>query len=123
MDINELIKKIHEKMDNFDLVSARRLIEDNIEVISENRHLLRSNARSLFEILKNNTESVINALNRKEMNVIYSINAYASKFDIRGIKLSVKNNANLLVRKDIKYYLNEDAKALLTGMKVLTSDD
>lgn len=121
MDISELIIKINKSMDNLDLVSARRFIEDNIELINENRHLLKSNARSLFEILENNTESVVNKLNRKEMNVIYSINAYASRFDVRGLKLSINNNPELLVRKDIKHYLNEDAKTLLTGMRVFNN--
>lgn len=123
MDINELIKKINENMEKLDLISARRLIENNLELISENRHLLRRNARSLFEILKNNTESAINTLTRKEMNVIYSINAHASNFDIRALKLSIKNNPELLVKKDIKHYLNEDAKTLLTGIKVINADD
>lgn len=53
------------------------------------------------------------------MNVIYSVNAYASNFDIRGIKMSVKNNSNLLKREDVLNYLNDDAKALLENMKVL----
>ncbi|ALC85234.1 hypothetical protein AM499_04935 [Bacillus sp. FJAT-22090] len=123
MDINELMKKINENMEKLDLVSARRLIENNLELISENRHLLRRNARSLFEILKNNTESAINTLTRKEMNVIYSINAHASNFDIRGLKLSIKNNPELLIRKDIKHYLNEDAKTLLMGIKVINTDE
>lgn len=98
-----------------DLTSARRLIE--------NRHLLRRNARSLFDILKDNAESVINTLTRKEMNVIYSKNAHASSFDVRGLKLSIKNNTELLVRKDIKHYLNEDAKTLLAGMKVISINE
>ncbi|MFF2753924.1 hypothetical protein ACFVR1_09280 [Psychrobacillus sp. NPDC058041] len=123
MDINELMKKINEGMENFDLVSARKYIEENIELIDENRHLLRSNARSLFEILKDNTNSVINPLNRKELNVIHSINAYATKFDIRGLKMSVKNNSELLIRNDIKHYLNEDAKTLLIGMNALYLDE
>lgn len=123
MDINDLMKKINESMDNMDLVTARRFIENNIELINENRHLLKSNARSLFEMLLNKTESVINKLNRNEMNVIYSINKYASNFDVRGLKLSIKNNPALLVRKDIKYYLSEDAKTLLTGMKVINIDN
>ncbi|KQL33684.1 hypothetical protein [Psychrobacillus sp. FJAT-21963] len=123
MDINELMKTINESMEKLDLISARRLIENNLDLISDNRHLLRRNARSLFEILKNNTESAINTLSRKEMNVIYSINAHASNFDIRALKLSIKNNPELLVRKDIKYYLNEDAKTLLTGIKVINDDE
>ena len=44
-------------------------------------------------------ESVINKLNWNEMNVIYSINKYASNFDVRGLKLSIKNNSALLVKK------------------------
>ncbi|TQR21036.1 hypothetical protein FG384_05425 [Psychrobacillus vulpis] len=123
MDMSELVKKVNASMDNLDLISARRLIEENIDLINENRHHLRSNARSMFDIVKNNTESVINTLNRKEMNVIYSINAYATKFDIRGLKLSIKNNPELLVRKDIQHYLNEDAKTILTGMKVISINE
>lgn len=123
MDISELMKKINGNMDKMDLVSARRLIENNIELISQNRHLLKSNSRSLFEILNNNTKSVINTLNRKEMNVIYSINAYASNFDIRGLKLSIKNNPELLVRKDIRHYLNADAITLLIGMNVISKEE
>ncbi|WP_240793348.1 hypothetical protein [Psychrobacillus vulpis] len=121
--MSELVKKVNASMDNLDLISARRLIEENIDLINENRHHLRSNARSMFDIVKNNTESVINTLNRKEMNVIYSINAYATKFDIRGLKLSIKNNPELLVRKDIQHYLNEDAKTILTGMKVISINE
>ncbi|MFJ7825704.1 hypothetical protein [Psychrobacillus sp. NPDC096623] len=123
MEINELMKKINESMEKLDLISARRLIENNLELISENRHLLRRNARSLFEMLTNNTESVINSLNRKEMNVLYSINAHASNFDVGGLKLSIKNNPELLVRKDIKHYLNEDAKTLLAGMKIINMNE
>lgn len=123
MDINELMKRINESMEKLDLISARRLIENNLELIRENRHLLKRNARSLFEILQNNTGSVINTLTRKELNVIYSINAYASNFDVRGLKLSIKNNAELLVKKDIKHYLNEDAKTILAGMKVININE
>lgn len=123
MDIHELMKKINEGMENFDLVSSRKFIEENMELINENRHLLRSNARSLFEILKDNTNSVKNPLNRKELNVINSINAYATKFDVRGLKMSVKSNADFLIRKDIKHYLNEDAKTLLISMNALFLDE
>ncbi|MDF2067618.1 hypothetical protein [Bacillus sp. Cr_A10] len=122
MDISEIMKKINENMEKMDLVAARRLIEHNLDLINENRHLLRRNARSLFEIL-HNTESVINTLNRREMNVIYSINAHASNFDIRALKLAIKNNSELLVRRGIKHYLNEDAKTLLAGMNVINADE
>ncbi|MEI4768404.1 hypothetical protein WAX74_01885 [Psychrobacillus sp. FJAT-51614] len=53
MDINEIMKKINESMDKMDLVTARRSIEHNLDLINENRHLLRRNARSLFKILQN----------------------------------------------------------------------
>lgn len=45
------------------------------------------------------------------MNVIYPI--YATKFDIRGLKLFVKNNSELLVRKDKEHYLIKVTKAVL----------
>lgn len=122
MDINELIKKINKSIDNLDLVPARILIEKNIDIVNENRHHLRTNARSLLDILQNQMESTINTLNRREMNVIYSINAYASNFDLRGLKLSIKNNPELFMRKDIFHYLNSDARTLLIGMKVIKDE-
>lgn len=122
MDTRELINKINKYMDQVDLITVRTLIENNLKVISENRHLLSSNARSLLEIIKENRNSENNALNRKEMNVIYSINLYASNFDINGLKLSIKNNPTLIMRSDIKDYLNADARALLVSMKVINQD-
>lgn len=115
MNINDLINKINESVESVDLVTARRLIEYNLEL---NRQMLKSNARSLFEILQDN-KTTVNNLSRNEMNVIYAINSYATNFDLNGLKLSVKNNLELLMRENIKHYLNGDAKALLTGMKVL----
>ena len=47
------------------------------------------------------------------------MNNYASKFDLRGLKLSVKNNSELLLRKDIRTYLNADAQIFLEGMGVI----
>lgn len=123
MDINELMKKMNEVMDNLDFVSARKIMEENMELINENRHLLRSNARSLLQILKDNTEPHIKPLNRIEMSVVHAINAYASKFDVRGLRMSIKSNSDLLMRKDIKQYLNEDAKTLLIGMKAIHIDE
>ncbi|QFF98627.1 hypothetical protein PB01_07155 [Psychrobacillus glaciei] len=123
MDINELMKKMNEVMDNLDFVSARKIMEENMKIINENRHLLRSNARSLLQILKDNTEPHIKPLNRNEMSVVHAINAYASKFDVRGLRMSIKSNSVLLMRKDIKQYLNEDAKTLLIGMKAIHIDE
>ncbi|MFC5587514.1 hypothetical protein ACFPRA_01145 [Sporosarcina soli] len=121
MDIVELVKKINQCLDNLDLVRARKYIEDNQELLNQNKHLLRGNARSLLDFIINRTDAGVIPLNRQEMNVIYSINAYASKFDLRGLKLSVKNNTNLLMREDVKQYLNEDARTLLEGLKVINT--
>lgn len=121
MDIVELVKKINQCLDNLDLVRARKYIEENQELLNQNKHLLRGNARSLLDFIINRTDAGVIPLNRQEMNVIYSINAYASKFDLRGLKLSVKNNTNLLMREDVKQYLNEDARTLLEGLKVINT--
>lgn len=121
MDIVELVKKINQCFNNLDLVRARKYIEENQEILNQNKHLLRGNARSLLDFIINRTDAGVIPLNRKEMNVIYSINAYASKFDLRGLKLSVKNNTNLLMREDLKQYLNEDARTLLEGLKVINT--
>lgn len=120
MDLGELIENINKSSDEVDFITARKLIENNFEVIKEKRQLLNRNARSLFEILKNNQNAGFKTLSRSEMNVIYAINSHATNFDINGLKLSVKNNLELLMRPDIKHHLNADAKALLTGMKILS---
>lgn len=121
MDINELLRKVNTSMDNLDLITARRVIEDNIDLLNENRHHLKSNARSLLDILKNSTSSEFSTLNRSEMNILNSINLSASKFDVRGLKLTIKNNPELFIRKDLMHYLNEDAKTLLIGMNAISS--
>ena len=117
MDIGELMNKINQATNEMDLITARKLIENNLEGIETHRQLLNRNSRSLYEILKENIKP--NTLSRNEMNVIYAINTYATNFDLNGLKLSVKNNLELLMREDISHYLNQDAKALLSGMKVL----
>lgn len=121
MDINELLRKVNTSIDNLDLITARRVIEDNIDLLNENRHHLKSNARSLLDILKNSTSSEFSTLNRSEMNILNSINLSASKFDVRGLKLTIKNNPELFIRKDLMHYLNEDAKTLLIGMNAISS--
>ncbi len=119
MDIQELLIKINKSMEDLDLVTARKYIEENIALLNEHKHLLRGNARELLDFLINNTDKGFIHLNRKEMNVVYAINTYASNFDLRGLKLSIKNNADLLMREEVKHYLNEDAKTLLEGMSAI----
>ena len=116
MSTTELFSIINKSVDELDLVVARKYIEENVEVLNKSKHLLKGNARALLDFV--NTKSD-NCMNRQEMNIIQSINAYASKFDLRGLKISIKNNADLFMRTDITEYLNSDAKILLEGMNVI----
>ena len=116
MQLNELIANINYRVEELDFVSARKLIEENMELIQTKKHHLRGNARELYDFLSSNS---LQTLNRREMSIIASINSYASKFDIRGLKVSLKSNARLLMREDVRDYLNADAKILLEGMGAL----
>lgn len=118
MDFRELIRVINEATEKLDLISARKYIEDNLELLLQYKHLLRGNSRALLDMLAE-SENKVKPLNRIEMNIIQAINVYASKFDLRGLRISAKNNTDLLLRPDVKYYLNEDAKFLLEGMKAI----
>lgn len=120
MNIKELLQKIDKSMDDLDLISARRFIEENIDLLSKDRYLLKSNARALLDFLITKTD---NPLNRSELNVINSVNIYASKFDVRGLKMLIKSHAELLMREDIKHYLNADAKVILEGMNAIHSEE
>jgi len=119
MEIQELLARINKSIENLDLISARRYIEKNIELLRDNRHHLSKNARELFDFLQSESNSSAHNYSRRELHMINTINTYATRFDVRGLRLSVKNNADLLMKKDILYYLNADAKILLEGMKAI----
>lgn len=119
MDFQELLKQLNKSMDRLDLVSARKYIEENIDILTKNRQLLHGNSRAMFDLIKHKKDTGEKPLSRHEMTVIHSINTYATKFDLTGLKLVVNNNAELFVNEEIKQYLNEDAKTLLQGMNVL----
>lgn len=119
MDDKELIKMINKSVENLDLVSARRYIEGNIELLQENRHLLDRNARELFNYLNEKSEDT---LSREEMNVVLSINTCASRFDVRGLKFLLANHPDLFLRDDLHYHLTSDAKVILEGMNAITVD-
>ncbi|EIJ80379.1 hypothetical protein PB1_08457 [Bacillus methanolicus PB1] len=123
MQLEELINKINKSLDELDLVTARKYIEENIELLNKNKALLNSNARALLEFLTDNQKSDVKPLTRQEMSTINSINIYALRFDIRGLKLLIKDKANLLSRKDVVQYLNSDAKTILSGMGVIEKKD
>lgn len=123
MDFRDLLKQLNKSIDNLDLVSARKYIEENIDILTKNRQLLQGNSRAMFDLIKQKKDLDIKPLSRHEMAVIYSINNYATKFDLTGLKLVVNNNPELFVNEEIIQYLNADAKTLLQGMKVLHKNE
>ncbi|MBS4192794.1 hypothetical protein KHA94_21925 [Bacillus sp. FJAT-49705] len=116
MNISEVISKLNESIDELDLVSSRRYIEQNIDILNNNKSLLKSNARVLLDFFTNILETGVKPLNRQELSTIHSVNTYASRFDLRGLKLFIKGKENLLLRADAVQYLNADAKIILEGM-------
>ena len=119
MEHRELLKLINSSMEKLDLISARKYIEQNLDLVGEYRHLLRSNARALYDFLRTEKDSGREPLDRREMTIIYSINRYASSFDIRGLKLLVNNYPELLMKQEVQKYLNDDALVLLESMHII----
>ncbi|QOR66217.1 hypothetical protein IM538_21030 [Cytobacillus suaedae] len=122
MKVNELIDRINKCMDDLDLITARKYIEENEQLLSEYdyKRLLKKNARELLDFLiaqKNNPEH--QPLTREEKSMILAVNTYATKFDIRGVKLTISKREHLLLKKQVVDYLNADAKALLEGMNLI----
>jgi hypothetical protein len=116
MNFQELISKINNSVDELDFITARKYIEQNLEILKDKKSYLKNNAREILVFLeKQNFEP----LKRKELAIIHSINTYSTKFDIRGLKFVVRDNPQLILRKDILMYFNSDAKALLESMKVI----
>lgn len=122
MDIDELISKINKSVDELDLVATRKYIEDNIELVNQNRVHLKSNAREILSFLKDNLDSVENPLTKNEIAEINVINTYARRFDVRGLKLNIQGKEQLLLRKETLNFLNADAKIILEGMGVIKND-
>lgn len=119
MNLKKILHDIQKSMDKSDLVSARKLIEEHMELLMEHKNLLKRNVREMVDILAAMAETGYRPLNRQELNQIHHINSYASTFDLRGLRLSVEENPELLLRDDVKHYLNSDAKALLEGMSAI----
>jgi hypothetical protein len=114
--LEDLTAKINNYMEDLEYATARILIEENIHLLTENKNLLNNNARELLKFLLEMQQEGNKPLTRNDMAIINSINSFANKFDLRGLKLMVKENASLLIRKEIPLYLNADAKILLDGM-------
>ncbi|MFB6469027.1 hypothetical protein ACE38V_19935 [Cytobacillus sp. Hz8] len=117
----ELIDNINKSVEDLDFVTARKYIEGNLSILQENLQLLKSNAREIYNFLNEQEQLGVKLLSRKDLSIINAVNAYAYKFDLRGIKLMLKENAKLFLRDDVIAYLNSDAKTILTGMGAINS--
>jgi hypothetical protein len=116
MHVLDLIAKINTSVEELDFAAARLYMEENIEVLNENRNYLKTNARDLLEFLTKRMEAGQKPLTRRDMSVINAVNSYASKFDLRGLKVIIKDHSLLFLRNDIAAYLNMDARIILEGM-------
>ncbi|MRG87018.1 hypothetical protein [Salinibacillus xinjiangensis] len=116
MEFKELIRTINSSVDELDLVTARRLIEHNIEILQEHKSHLNRNSRELLNFSIDSLNSGNKMPSRNEMATIQTVNQYASSFNLRGIKLIIKEKSTLFLRKDIVTFLNKDAKTILEGM-------
>ena len=112
----EVIEKINKSADEADFVTARKLIEANMPNLHQHLSKLKRNARELFEFLVTNMDNDFETLTRQELGEINVINTYATRFDIRGLKVYIKNKGKLLIKKEALRYLNSDAKILLESM-------
>lgn len=119
MEFDELIEKINHHAEKSDFFLARKYIESNIQELKEQKHRLNSNAREILKILIDQLKSDHPSMTRQEISTINAINAYAYKFDLRGIKMLIENRAALFIREDIANYLNKDAQEILMGMGVI----
>jgi len=116
MHVLDLIARINNRVEELDFAAARLYMEENIEILNENRNHLKSNARELLEFLTKRMEAGQQPLTRKDMAVINAVNNYATKFDLRGLKVVIKDHSLLFLRSDIESYLNTDARIILEGM-------
>ncbi|MEH7887308.1 hypothetical protein V7654_23685 [Bacillus sp. JJ1609] len=116
MHVLDLIAKINTSVEELDFAAARLYMEENIEILNENRNYLKTNARDLLEFLTKRMEAGQKPLTRQDMSVINAVNSYASKFDLRGLKVIIRDHSLLFLRNDISAYLNMDARIILEGM-------
>lgn len=116
MHVLDLIGRINNSVEELDFAAARMYMEDNIEILNANRSHLKSNARDLLEFLTKRMEAGVKPLTRKDMAILNAVNSYASKFDLRSLKVVIRDHSLLFLRNDISAYLNTDARIILEGM-------
>lgn len=122
LDVKELINKVNSSANEMDLTATRKYIEENLEVLSENKVYLKGNAREIFKFVANNLNSGEQPLTNDDLASIRVINSYATNFDLRGLKLTLKYKTELLLKKEVLNFLNSDAKVLLESMGVIKND-
>lgn len=118
MSLDDIVLKINNCVDNLELATARVYLEENLNVLQGHKNLLSKNARELLDILIEIQKDGNKALSRKDLAIINTINTYARNFDMRGLKVIIKENPELLLRKEVPEYFNSDAKIILKGMEV-----
>lgn len=114
-----MIISINGAVDRLEYAAARKYIEENFDIVYENRHLLNSNAREILKFVQQKKVSGNQTLTKEEMNAIAVVNTYARRFDIRGLKLYLKEKEDLLTKEDTFNNLNNDAKILLTSLGMI----
>ncbi len=123
MKNQDVVVNINSFLEKLDFVSAVRGIEENLHSLERSKKDLHKTGSELYELIKQKDEGFLPTLTRKDINVFYTINMYANKFDIRGIREIVKANTNLWARDHITHYLSEDAKGMLQSMSVIPRDE
>ncbi|QGH35851.1 hypothetical protein GI584_18110 [Gracilibacillus salitolerans] len=122
MRFSEIVKSINHATENLDLVTSRRYIEENLELLKEKRHLLNHNAREILSFMIKRQEAGYRNLDKKELASIRTVNLYAEQFDVRGIKLIIKEKPYLFFEKEAINFLTDDAKVILTGIGVVKKE-
>ena len=113
---------INNSVDQLNFTSARKYIEENIELVNQNRVHLKSNAREILAFLNDLFESGEKPITKREVAALNTINIYATRFDVRGLKLNLKGKEQLLLKKEALNYLNNDAKILLESMGAIKKE-
>ncbi len=114
MNPNDLVRAVNACVDELDFVTARKYIEDNLEILKTHKHRLQPNALELLDFV---THSDGKRLTQREIKIIQAVNDHASHFNIRSFKMLVKDHVVLMHRDETLTYLNADAKALLSSMQ------
>ncbi|GKV70324.1 hypothetical protein NCCP2716_28220 [Sporosarcina sp. NCCP-2716] len=114
MNPNELVRAVNACVEELDFVTARKYMEDNLDILKTHKHRLQRNAQELLEFVMHSDSK---RLTQQEVKIIHALNDHASHFNIRSFKLLVKDHVSLMNREETQTYLNADAKALLSSMQ------